>query len=854
MKKTQWIELFKNIRINFVSFTAITVFVMFGVALYSGMGWSGQALNGSIANEQDNGNMADIELIYPYGFDDEDIEQIKKVKGVSDAKGAYFGFSSFEHRGETMTAKLVMISDGINDLIQIEGELPKKQNELAIEKKWANDNGIKLGDEISFDKDGNETDHFLNIIQKGENPFLKKEDGNENKTKYLKTNVFKVTAFAESPAYISQMAAGYETSPATHTPADCIVFVPGSAFDGESFTGYPTLFIRSDETDGIRSGTAEYNGVIDGLKERIVPVAEKIANKKTDELDEAIENFKKLSPQNAVLPEISGVGVTAITRENNSSLSMEEIVADMFETLKYNLSVPFIIISILVSYSTVSRTINKDMKLIGAKKALGFSDGSVILSYILFSGMAALLGFILGLLISRFVIERLFLNVLGKTFFMGEPVWYFSLKEAVILGIIQLGSVLLSAFLAGRKTVSRPPIQLLSGDDQPAAKERFYEKSRLWKRLHLFTKSIIHNSINDKRRVAATLIGIAGCTALVICGTSLMVSVSDSFEYQFSELQDFKYVVYFDPDSQTAKNDIQKELEKKNARCTSVYYSTVRLSAPNGKDTVAALAVSDSDFDGLMKINSLDSGEKKLTDKGAWMSCAFALNYGIDENGGKITFTDAANNTRTVACAGVYEYYMQCPRILMSKQAYVDEFSEEPKTNAFFVASDEMGKKELNELLNDIPGYISILDYYTMMDGSFGIIIGVTSAIAILYLVLSVLMALFILLDLFVMFVEEKKRELITLMINGYKVSHAKKYIYFDTVFLTAIGIIIGVGAGIVFSNWNVNMMTSDVTYYLHRISIPSCIGAAVLSTFLTAVMCLFAMKRIKGYNLSDLA
>ena len=851
VKRTQRVELLSSIRINIVAFLAITVFVMFGAALYSGLDWSGQAIKASVAVEQNTGNMADIELIFPYGFDADDIAGFSSVDGVGAIEGAYSAFEQFEMNGDVRIAKLVMMGDAINRLTQTEGILPQKSSEIAVEKSWALENGIKIGDTVSFLPDGDEKAHFLHNVVEGDFAALMK--GEQNEMKYLTNRTFSVTALAESPAYISKMAAGYETSPSTHSPASCLMFVPESAFDSSSFTGYTTVFVKSTETEGLTSGTEEYYAVLERLKERIRPIAEEMAERKFSELNDALEDLKKMLPKTAAVPELSRVGVSVVTRENNASLAMLKIVCDMFDTMKYNLSIPFILISILVSYSTISRTVHKDMRCIGTKKALGFISGSIIINYILFAALAAFMGLVSGFLISRFIIERLFLGVLGKSFFFDKAVWYFSVKDTVILSTLQLGFIVLSAYTAGRRTVNMPTIKLLSNDTQTDSKEHFFEKSRLWKRLSLLSKIIVINCLNDKRRVAATLIGISGCTALVICGTSLMLSVSDSFDYQFSHLQDYRYVVYFDTAYEDAQDETEKALAGTNAEYSPALYSNVRLSSPTGKDTVATLTVSDCDYDGLMKIVSLDGKENTLSDSGAWISCAFALNYGIDENGGTITFTDASNSTYNVPCAGVYEFYMQCPRIAMSAKAYEETVGEKPVPNAFIVSSEDMDKTGLEDVLEGVPGFLGVHDYYTTMQGSFDVIIGVVSAIAVLYLVLSILMALFILLDLFVMFVEEKKRELITLMINGYKLRFVKKYIYCDTIFLTAAGVILGIAAGVLLSYWNVNMMTSDVTYCLHRISILSCFGASALSSLLTAIMCLIAMKRISAFQLADL-
>lgn len=850
-KRTQCVDLLSSIRVNIVAFLAITVFVMFGAALYSGIGWSGEALIASVAEEQTVGNMADIELIFPYGFDEDDIAELGSADGVGAIEGAYSAFSQFKTNGENCTAKLIMIGHNINRLTQTEGTLPQKSNEIAVEKSWALENGVKIGDAVSFIPDGDKNAHFLHHA--AERNFAALSVGEQNEMKYLTNRTFTVTALAESPAYISNEATVYETSPSTHIPASCLMFVPESAFDADSFTGYTTVFIKSTEAERFVSGTDEYNAALEQLKEHILPIAEEMAERKFGELNDALEATGKMLPETAALKELSRAGVTVVMHESNPSMVVLKTVCDLFDTLKYNFSIPFILISLLVSYSTISRTIHKDMSCIGTKKAMGFKNSSIIINYILFAALAAFIGLVSGFFISRFIIERLFLGVLRNTFSFDKMVWHFSVKDTVILSVLQLGFIVLSAYTAGRKTVNMPTIELLSNDPQTDSKEHFFEKKKLWKRLPLLSKIIVINCLNDKRRVTATLIGISGCTALVLCGISFVLSVSNTFHYQFSHLQDYRYVVYFDSTCEDTQDEIGKALAETGAEYSPVLYSTVRLSSPTGKDAVSTLAVSDCDYDGLMKIISLDGKENTLPDSGAWVTCAFAQYYGIDENGGTVTFTDASGNPYTVPCAGVYEFYMLVPRLAMSAKAYEEMIGEKPVPNAFLVSANGMDKTGLEDLFEGIPGFLSVYDYYTVMHAPFEPISLIASAIAALYLVLSVLMALFILLDLFVMFVEEKKRELITLMINGYKLRFAKKYIYCDTIFLTIMGAVLGVIAGILLTNWNLDSVTTDLSYYLHQISFLACVCAAGLSSLLTAVMCLIAMKRISVFQLSDL-
>ena len=116
---------------------------------------------------------------FPYGFDADDIARLGSVDGVGAAEGAYSAFERFEINEEVCTAKLIMIGNNINRLTQIEGTLPQKSNEIAVEKDWALKNDIKIGDTVTFIPDGDENAHFLHNVAEGNFAALMAGEQNE---------------------------------------------------------------------------------------------------------------------------------------------------------------------------------------------------------------------------------------------------------------------------------------------------------------------------------------------------------------------------------------------------------------------------------------------------------------------------------------------------------------------------------------------------------------------------------------------------------------------------------------------------------------------------------------------------
>ena len=139
------------------------------------------------------------------------------------------------------------------------------------------------------------------------------------------------------------------------------------------------------------------------------------------------------------------------------------------------------------------------------------------------------------------------------------------------------------------------------------------------------------------------------------------------------------------------------------------------------------------------------------------------------------------------------------------------------------------------------------------MHGNFDTFSSVSQAVVMIYLALSILMAIVVLLNLNVMFIDEKKRELIVLMINGFTVKQAKRYIYQDTIVLTIIGIIIGLVVGALMGSVTVACVEPISASFLKGIDPIAIIAAIAASAILSFIMSTIALRRIPRFNLTDI-
>lgn len=1115
MKKTQFIDLFKNIKKTKVSFIAITMFVALGVAIFTGFSWAGKAIVKSVFGEFDNSNTYDFEILYPYGLTDDNLEELKKLDCVTDIEGSYFTYQVFIRDGIKYQAKVISLTDRISTSTQIEGNLPSKMGEVAVEKLWANNNNVSVGDVITFVHDDDGTAHYIDGIINKDTDVLTASQVTPDGMKYLYTDTYTVTALVENATYLAAMPSAYGVSVENNTPVNCIMYIPECNFDEAAFGGYVDVLVRSDLLRGYDEFNDEYrekceniqkqiesllNDIVDDKNKLIVGNVDELLNDADSELNKAqsqlsdakdkitqgekelsegrklldesrkkLENGqaevdrgwvelnaskamledgrKQLQEKEAELEEgrkkveesqkrfdeikplyDQGMEIyetvreeyqkfknddekfayikyvceeTAISKvleffeitfddisdyimenlekgeeiiggyvdrikekvdsaqqqleegwkqindgerllaekkkeveegeariataqkqledaqreidngriilekneiiykeksqelaqgkidyeegckkyeeesaefesirkragdikasdcvtsnlEKNISASSVVVITDVFDRLRYNMASLFVIFGLLVCYSAVSRIVSEQTSLIGTKKALGLYNSEITMSYLLYTGIAATIGSVLGVLISRFIIEPVMLESVKSSLLYERSVYHMNIIDAVLVIGLEMVLILLVSYVACRGVLKRNAIKLLNGPDVAAAKVHFYEKFKIWEKASLFTKTIINNCFNDKKRVFATVVGVAGCAALVCCAMTMRNSVMGSFNKQFDDIFSFDSVIFFDDENESGSKEIKKLLDEKNIEYSEICHTLGAIKLPEGNTGITFVMIpADDKFDkfvNFMPVGNTASGNEE----GVWLSNSYAQYYGAG-SGDKITYVSAAGKEYEMSIKSPFEYYLTRNQVIMSADYYEKCFGQKVVSNAIIADLSRIDKIELQRELADVPGFLCFDDYYENSYLAFATFGKVADIIVVVYIALAVIMAILVLLVLLNMFVDEKKKELIVLMINGYSLKDARRYIYSDTIFLTVIGIAAGIAVGYFIGIESVKSFESSITIFIKQFGWLACVLSVCITAVLTFVMTKIALGRIGKFRLTEI-
>ena len=609
----------------------------------------------------------------------------------------------------------------------------------------------------------------------------------------------------------------------------------------------------------LKSGWNQYySGAakLEKAKKQIEDGEKKLADK-TAELEEAKEKYEQgletLEGYRKQLDKIKDYDWTVLSRQYNGGLMVVRQYCDLTDNLRFSMAALFIIIGLLVSYSSISRIVRDQIISIGTKKALGLRKKEITLSYLAYSGTAVFIGGLLGLVTGTLGIEQILVGTIGKRFVMGAYAPYFSVSQGAIVIAVELVLILLTTWLACRSVLKQQAVELLKGEKPPTAKPRFFEKWALWQRLPLLTKTVVNNCINDKRRVFGTIIGIAGCTALIVTAVTVDNNIQKSFTWQYEDVYNYDTVIRYNAGVEGAQAGIQEVLDDIGTESTSVYASPFKLMQPDGnQDSVTVTVPFEDDFDSFVHLNSGGKESEEQYTDGVWVSRAYNAHFDA-QPGDKIEIMDSEGQIHQFTIQGFFNHYLFNNQIIMSREAYVSGFGSEAAPNAFLVDSGQLTAKDIKKALSGIKAVRMVKDDYQAAFDVFNDFSNIAGAVVLVYLVLSVLMAVIVLFDLYTVFIEEKKKELIILMINGFSVKDARQYIYRDTIVLTIIGIIFGVIFGVVMGNVTIMTLEPDMAYFAKGIDWMACGFGAAASGVLAIVLCSLALRRISGFKLSDI-
>ena len=539
-------------------------------------------------------------------------------------------------------------------------------------------------------------------------------------------------------------------------------------------------------------------------------------------------------------------------RTSLPSYASVESDASSIESIATVFPLIFFTVAVLISLTTVTRMVEEDRGLIGVYKALGYSRGRILSKYLIYAFAACLAGGIAGDALGFIVLPEIIFTIFRTMYALPEYQLCFNAVSAFWgIALFAIG-IVGATFLACRHVLRETPASLMRPKAPRAGKRILLERiTPLWRRMGFLNKVSARNLFRYKKRFLMTVFGIAGCTALMICGLGIRDTVISLKPRQYGETGVVKYdVMAVVADADFAKGEeelratgkvdqlLQARIDTVTAEYDGVKESVQLMVVPDAADLSAYLRTADgSDTSPLVPANSdgpdlalPGGGNGVLITKNAEQVLGFHV-------GDELALQDSALRTGTVRADGITINYLG-NFAFMTESAYREAFGEACIPNAFLVnlkGSDDE-KIALADELAAGDTFVSVSSS-TKIASDFSKNFKIIDVVVYVVTVMAAALAFAVVFTLSNTNISERERELATIKVLGFRKREVHVYINKETIILTLIGIVAGFPLGYAITRFLTYVLRMPSLFFDTIVEWPTYVFAAVMSLVFTLII-----------------
>ncbi|WP_331670162.1 FtsX-like permease family protein [Anaerocolumna sp. AGMB13020] len=562
----------------------------------------------------------------------------------------------------------------------------------------------------------------------------------------------------------------------------------------------------------LADGYAEYNENLDKFNTEMADAEGK--------LKDAREELSKLErPKWYIQDRDAAVGYTSL----KTDIDVVNSVAAVFPFF-------FILLGMLMTSNSMTRMIAEERSELGTLTSLGYSDGKIISTYLFYilsaTGLGSIVGFYAGCSIIPPLIYSNYQYILPSLILKYDLVSF--------LQIVGVAFVLMTlvTVVSCNKELKQKPAALLRPVPLAKGKTILLERiAPVWKRLSFTWKVTMRNIFRFKKRALMTIVGVSGCTALLLVGFGLRDSMQGVAQRQYGEILRYGNMMILKDETKSISGELEDLLSKEQVnnplliRQTAFQSSKGRVDNADGSklkskgktlDSYVIVPENQEGFNEYFNLKDSKSGvEITLNDSGVVLTEKLAEVLGLGK-GDTLSVKDTDNNVYSLTVSAVTENYTS-HYIYMSNELYDKIFSEAPAYNT--IVSDFMGDKDtLSEHLIDSGLVLNVVYTGDVLEKAIESNNSLDSIILLIVVVAS-LLAIIVLYNLTSINISERLREIATLKVLGFTDQEANGYIYREAIILTIISACVGLVLGIYLHDFIVGIVERDQMILSREIS-----------------------------------
>lgn len=793
-----FLNILREIKKSLGRYLAILAIVALGTGFYCGLKVSTDAMVATCDSYIKDANLYDFWLRSNQGIDQDLANKIRENKSAREAEFAY----SFD---------VIFNASEENSVVLHSMSLPEKINKPLVKSGHL----PKHDDECLLDEAFPNAKALMGKT-------ITVSGGNEAQTlQMLKLKKYKVVGLCDSPLYLNSERGSTSIGNGTISG---FVYLKKSAFLSPVYTdayitcgNYEKIY-----SDAYKDKIKKYEGDFDVLTDH-------------------------------VLDRESNAGYVSF--ENDTSIVAS--ISTIFPAF-------FFAIAALVCMTTMTRMIDEHRMQLGVYKALGYGPLAILSIYLFYSSTATVIGVTLGYFGGMTITPQAIWRAYNTIYLFADKLEFTADRTlglfALIVALFSTGFATVSTCV---KETSEFPALLIRPRAPKSGKKIFLERcSFVWNRLPFIYKISLRNVFRYQGRLLMTLIGISGCTALLVAGFGMRSSMSDLTDLQYEEIERYDYSVVFNTPLTSDAEEKFTEFARDNGHAEKIKFCNQQSmkygGKTKGKKSAGSLKLITTSKDDFRDFIDLHNGDRKIEfpGKGKIVLCKkYAKLYKLSK-GDKLRLVDDNLNSYEFELSDIFDNYIY-NYAYISPETYHSVFGKEAKLN---IALVETGLKGDNRDLNISEAAAKIRIYDNVISVSqtdefrkrVDKMMQSLAAIIVLIVVSAGTLAFVILYNITNINITERKREIATIKVLGFYPRETSAYVSRENLLLTLMSSLLGLPLGKLLLKLIISQINVDLVYFPAIVSVLDYLYSFMLTMAFAVIVVLLMHIKIHRINMSD--
>ena len=554
------------------------------------------------------------------------------------------------------------------------------------------------------------------------------------------------------------------------------------------------------------------------------------------------------------LAKLENPDVFILNRSSNVGYACFESDSDIVRGVSKVFPLFFFAVAALVCITTMTRMVDEQRTQAGVLKALGYSNSAILSQYFLYAGTASLLGCVLGIAAGSYFLPKMIWHAYNIMYGFTGILYAFDWPLALVSSGAYLLCALGTTWYVVHAELQKPAAELIRPKAPKAGKRILLERLPLiWDRLPFLHKVSIRNILRFKKRMVMMMIGIGGCTALLITGFGIQDSISSVVDYQYDEITRYDAAVTFQHAlSGSEREDFLAVCEESSAGgCLFVAEKSLDASKGSTVKTTNVVCPESGGVEGFIDLHTQEKAPVPYPqDGGCIISRGLAQALRLSA-GDTITLQTGDMRRTELTVEAVFENYVY-NYVYLTQTTWQDVFGEAPGYEAAWVnyQTDEDAQAASAALAGAKNAAAVTLSrdfrsrVATMMQSlRYIVLVVVLGAAALAFIVLYNLTNINI---------TEREREIATIKVLGFYDGETNRYVFRENIILTVLGALLGLPMGTLLHAYVMGQIKIDLMCFDVRVAPLSYLISAALTLVFGLLVNLALRRKIRAIDMSQ--